>query len=54
MENITSLNSPHIERVKALVGPRGKKNRELENSFVAEGVQQSLRHFFLKWARVWQ
>ena len=39
MENITSLNSPHIERVKALVGPRGKKNRELENSFVAEGVQ---------------
>jgi len=39
MENITSLNSPHIERVKALVGPRGKKNRELENSFIAEGLQ---------------
>ena len=39
MENITSLNSPHIERVKALIGSRGKKNRELENSFIAEGIQ---------------
>ena len=39
MENITSLNSPHIERVKALLGSRGKKNRELENAFIAEGVQ---------------
>ena len=39
MENITSLNSPHIERVKALIGPRGKKNRELENAFIAEGIQ---------------
>jgi hypothetical protein len=39
MENITSLNSPHIERVKALIGSRGKKNRELENAFVAEGIQ---------------
>ena len=39
MENITSLNSPHIERVKALIGSRGKKNRELENTFVAEGIQ---------------
>ena len=34
MENITSLNSPHIERVKALIGSRGKKNRELENAFI--------------------
>jgi len=39
MENITSLNSPHIERVKALIGSRGKKNRELENAFIAEGIQ---------------
>ena len=39
MENITNLNSPHIERVKALIGSRGKKNRELENTFVAEGIQ---------------
>ena len=39
MENISSLNSPHIERVKALIGPRGKKNRELENTFVVEGLQ---------------
>lgn len=39
MEKITSLNSPHIERVKALIGSRGKKNRELENAFVAEGIQ---------------
>jgi TrmH family RNA methyltransferase len=39
MEKITSINSPHIERVKALIGSRGKKNRELENAFVAEGIQ---------------
>jgi TrmH family RNA methyltransferase len=39
MENITSLNSPHIERIKALIGPRGKKNRELESAFIAEGIQ---------------
>lgn len=39
MENITSLNSPHIERVKALIGSRGKKNRDLENAFIAEGIQ---------------
>ena len=54
MENITSLNSPHIERVKALVGPRGKKNRELENSFVAEGVQAVSEALLPKWVRVWQ
>lgn len=39
MENITSLNSPHIERIKALIGPRGKKNRELESAFIVEGIQ---------------
>jgi TrmH family RNA methyltransferase len=39
MENISSLNSPHIERVKALLGPRGKKTREAESSFVVEGIQ---------------
>ena len=30
MENISSLNSPHIARVKALLGPRAKKAREQE------------------------
>ena len=39
MEKITSLHSPHIGRVKALLGARGKKNRELENVFIAEGIQ---------------
>ena len=39
MEKISSLHSPHIGRVKALLGSRGKKNRELENTFVAEGLQ---------------
>jgi TrmH family RNA methyltransferase len=39
MEKISSLHSPHIGRVKALLGSRGKKNRELENTFVAEGMQ---------------
>ena len=39
MENISSLNSPHIERVKALLGPRGKKTREAESTFVVEGIQ---------------
>ncbi len=39
MEEIKSLNSPHVERVKALLGSRGKKNRELENAFIAEGIQ---------------
>jgi TrmH family RNA methyltransferase len=39
MEKITSLNSPHIERVKALTRSRGKKNREAENAFIAEGIQ---------------
>jgi TrmH family RNA methyltransferase len=39
MEKISSLHSPHVGRVKALLGSRGKKNRELENVFVAEGIQ---------------
>jgi RNA methyltransferase, TrmH family len=39
MEKISSLHSPHIGRVKALLGSRGKKNRELENAFIAEGIQ---------------
>ena len=36
---ITSLHSPHVERVKALLGPRGKKLRSLERTFVADGLQ---------------
>ena len=39
MENISSLNSPQIARVKALLGPRGKKNRESESTFIVEGLQ---------------
>ena len=39
---ITSLQSPHVERVKALLGPRGKKIRTVERTFVADGLQ-SLR-----------
>ena len=39
MEKISSLHSPHVGRVKALLGLRGKKNRELENTFVVEGIQ---------------
>jgi len=39
---ITSLHSPHVERVKALLGSRGKKIRNLEHIFVADGMQ-SLR-----------
>jgi TrmH family RNA methyltransferase len=39
MEQISSLHSPHVGRVKALLGSRGKKNRELENTFVVEGIQ---------------
>lgn len=39
MEKISSLHSPHIGRVKALLGSRGKKNRELESVFIAEGIQ---------------
>ncbi len=36
---IESLNSPHIARVKALVGSRGSKERKSKNQFVAEGLQ---------------
>jgi TrmH family RNA methyltransferase len=36
---IESLHSPHIARVKALLGPRGKKERRDSGSFVAEGLQ---------------
>ena len=41
-QEITSLQSPHVERVKALLGSRGKKIRNLEHIFVADGMQ-SLR-----------
>ena len=36
---ISSLHSPHVERVKALLGPRGKKIRAVEKSFIADGIQ---------------
>lgn len=36
---ITSLHSPHVERVKALLGSRGNKARRQEKLFVAEGLQ---------------
>lgn len=36
---IESLNSPHIARVKALVGYRGVKERKNAGQFVAEGLQ---------------
>jgi TrmH family RNA methyltransferase len=36
---IESLHSPHIGRVKALLGSRGKKERRESGSFVAEGLQ---------------
>ena len=39
---ITSLHSPHVERVKALLGSRGKKIRREESIFIADGMQ-SLR-----------
>ena len=39
---ITSLHSPHVERVKALLGSRGKKLRREESLFIADGLQ-SLR-----------
>jgi TrmH family RNA methyltransferase len=34
-----SLNSPHIARVKALIGSRGVKERKNAGQFVAEGLQ---------------
>jgi len=36
---ITSLHSPHVERVKALLGSRGKKIRQVEKEFIADGIQ---------------
>ena len=36
---IESLNSPHIVRVKALIGSRGVKERKNAGQFVAEGLQ---------------
>lgn len=36
---IESLHSPHIARVKALLGSRGKKERRETGLFVAEGLQ---------------
>ncbi len=39
---IESLHSPHVGRVKALIGSRGVKERSASSLFVAEGIQ-SLR-----------
>ncbi|MCX6427800.1 MAG: RNA methyltransferase [Actinobacteria bacterium] len=36
---IESLHSPHIARVKALLGSRGKKERRETGQFIAEGLQ---------------
>jgi TrmH family RNA methyltransferase len=36
---ITSLHSPHIEELKALLGSRGKKIRSAQKEFVIEGAQ---------------
>ena len=36
---IESLNSPHVARVKALIGSRGVKERRNTGQFVAEGMQ---------------
>ena len=36
---IESLNSPHVARVKALIGSRGVKERKAASEFVAEGLQ---------------
>ena len=36
---IESLHSPHVARVKALIGSKGAKERREQGLFVAEGVQ---------------
>jgi len=36
---ITSLNSPHIDLVQSLQSSRGKKLRDAQNLFIAEGLQ---------------
>ena len=38
---IESLNSPHVARVKALIGSRGVKERKAAGQFVAEGLQSA-------------
>ncbi len=38
---IESLNSPHVARVKALIGSRGVKERKSTGQFVAEGMQSA-------------
>jgi RNA methyltransferase, TrmH family len=39
LQRISSPHSPHVERVKALLGPRGKKERAASKHFVLEGRQ---------------
>ena len=39
LQMIESLNSPHVARVKALIGSKGVKERRLARAFVAEGMQ---------------
>lgn len=36
---IESLNSPHVARVKALIGSKGSRERRAAGAFVAEGLQ---------------
>ena len=36
---ITSLHSPHVERVKAILGSRGKKIRQADKEFIVDGIQ---------------
>lgn len=45
---IESLNSPHVARVKALIGSRGVKERKNSGQFVAEGVQCAREAFVSK------
>jgi RNA methyltransferase, TrmH family len=45
---IESLNSPHIARVKALIGSRGVKERKNAGQFVAEGLQCAREAFVAK------
>lgn len=45
---IESLNSPHVVRVKALIGSRGVKERKSSGQFVAEGLQCAREAFVSK------
>ena len=45
---IESLNSPHVARVKALIGSRGVKERKIAGQFVAEGLQCAREAFVAK------